>query len=60
MNGLRKKKRGPCATAFHNVELPITYHALCFVQRPFGWVFWLIEQRKARLQDRVENRRDNR
>ncbi len=32
------------------------YHALGFVQRPFGWVFWLIEQRKARIQDRIANR----
>jgi hypothetical protein len=58
MSAPRKKKRGPCAAAFH-VELPITYHALCFVQRPFGWVFWLIEQRKARLQDRIANTRSD-
>ncbi len=32
------------------------YHALGFVQRPFEWVFWLIEQRKARIQDRIANR----
>jgi len=31
------------------------YHALSLVQAPFGFVFWLIEQRKARLQDRIEN-----
>ena len=59
MSALRKKKRGPCATASHNVKLAITYHALCLVQRPFGWVFWLIEQRKARLQDRIANTRSD-
>ena len=31
------------------------YHALDFVQAPFRFVFWLIEQRKARLQDRISN-----
>lgn len=31
------------------------YHALGFVQRPFGWVFWFIEQRKARIQDTIAN-----
>ena len=35
----------------------LQYHALTLVQRPFGFVFWLIEQRKARLQDRFENER---
>jgi len=28
---------------------------LDFVQAPFGFVFWFIEQRKARLQDRIAN-----
>jgi hypothetical protein len=32
----------------------IAYRALAFVQAPFGFVFWLIEQRKARLQDKLE------
>jgi hypothetical protein len=31
------------------------YHALNLVQAPFGFVFWLIEQLKARLQEQVEN-----
>jgi hypothetical protein len=35
------------------------YHALDFVQAPFGIVFWLIEQCKARLQDRIDNERDD-
>jgi len=31
------------------------YHALDFVQAPLRFVFWLIEQRKAGLQDRISN-----
>lgn len=52
-----KKKRGPAKTALQSAKLPMGYHALCFVQRPFGSVFWRIEQCKARIQDRVENER---
>jgi hypothetical protein len=37
----------------------LEYHALALLQRPFGFVFWLIEQRKARLQDRFENERSD-
>jgi len=33
------------------------YHALHFLQAPFGFVLWLIEQRKARLQDRIADER---
>ena len=35
------------------------YHALRLVQLPFGFVFWLIEKRKAWLQDRIDNRRSD-
>jgi hypothetical protein len=30
------------------------YHALDLLQAPFGFVFWKIEQCKARLQDRID------
>jgi hypothetical protein len=36
------------------------YNALDLVQTPFGFVFWLIEQRKARLQDRIDNEENDR
>jgi hypothetical protein len=29
------------------------YHALDVLEASFGFVFWLIEQRKSRLQDRI-------
>jgi hypothetical protein len=35
----------------------IKYHALRLLQAPFTYVFWAIEQRKALLQDRIENER---
>ncbi len=28
---------------------------LRFVQRPFGWIFWALEQRISRIQDRIAN-----
>ena len=31
------------------------YHALHLLQAPFRFVFWRIEQRKARLQDQLSN-----
>ncbi len=51
------KEKGPLRHAWLLCKLArAKYHALGFVQRPFGWVFWLIEQRKARIQDRIANR----
>lgn len=35
----------------------LEYRALCLVQRPLLLLFWLIEQRKARLDDRFANER---
>jgi hypothetical protein len=39
------------------LQLRVGYRLLALLQAPFGFVFWLIEQRKARLQDRIENER---
>jgi len=33
------------------------YHALHLLQAPFGFVFWLLEQHKLKLQDHIENER---
>jgi hypothetical protein len=33
------------------------YHALHLLQAPFGFAFWVIEQHKSRLQDRIANER---
>jgi hypothetical protein len=35
----------------------LEYHALHLAQAPFTFVFWKIEQAKARLQDWIENER---
>jgi len=50
-----KKKRGPCRTAPQIIKLPLSYRLLELVQAPFGFVFWLVEQRKSRLHDRIAN-----
>jgi hypothetical protein len=55
VTGSLKAERGPAKTALRNAELLAEYHALDFLQRPLGYLFWKIEQRKARLQDRIEN-----
>jgi hypothetical protein len=39
----------------HKLTRAIAYQALDFIQAPLGFLFWLIEQRKARLQDRLDN-----
>jgi hypothetical protein len=52
----RKEKRG-VRTALKTAELIRAYHLLHLLQAPFGFVFWLIEQRKATLQDRIDNER---
>jgi hypothetical protein len=56
MNSPPKEKRGVQA-ALKTAELIRAYRLLTFLQAPFAFTFWLIEQRKARLQDRMENER---
>jgi hypothetical protein len=60
MNALAppKKKRRLCGTALR-IELAAAYRALTLLQAPFAFLFWLIEERKARLQDRLENERND-
>jgi hypothetical protein len=49
-----KKERG-LRTALKTAELKAAYCVLSFLQAPFSLAFWRIEQRKARLQDRIDN-----
>lgn len=48
-------KRRLCRTAFGNAELVGAYRVLALLQAPFGFVFWLLEEAKAKLQDRIDN-----
>jgi hypothetical protein len=50
-----KTKRGPCRTALQLLEWQVSYRILDWVQAPFAYLFWLIEQRKAWLQDLLGN-----
>ena len=54
MNGPPKNERA-VGSALKTTELIGAYHLLHLLQAPFGFVFWLIEQRKARLQDRIDS-----
>lgn len=40
-------------------RLTVGYRLLGLLQAPFGKIFWFIEQRKARIQDRIENERSS-
>jgi hypothetical protein len=51
----KEKARSFCYRA--SERLPVGYQILALVQAPFGYVFWLLEQLKARIQDRIENER---
>jgi len=55
-----KAKRAPAKSALELIELRLEYWLLDFLQVPFAYVFWLIEQRKSRLNDRLENVRSTR
>jgi hypothetical protein len=54
-----KKARGKLAskTARKLLTNSAKYHALDLLQTPSRFVFWRIEQAKARIQDRIENER---
>ncbi len=51
-----KTKRGLCRTALQVLEWELAYNVLESLQTPFDCVLWLIEQAKARLQDRLDNK----
>jgi hypothetical protein len=55
MQAQKEKARSFCYRASEG--LPIGYQILVLVQAPFGYVFWFLEQRKARIQDQIENER---
>lgn len=55
-----KQKRRLCGTALRNANLAGAYRLLTLLQGPFAYVFWLIEQRKAWLEDRLDNERSGR
>jgi hypothetical protein len=52
-----RKRRALCGSALRNTELIRAYRLLTFLQTPFGFVFWKIEQVKGQLQDRFDNER---
>lgn len=57
MRAPSKKAPGELASKAGRKLTQTEYRTLHFLQAPFGFVFWLIERRKARLQDRIENTR---
>jgi hypothetical protein len=57
MQAQKEKARSFCCRA--SERLPVGYQILALVQAPFGYVFWFLEHRKARIQDRIENERSS-
>lgn len=58
MSASPKKAPGKSrSNAGRELATVLEFHALALVQRPFRSIFWLIERRKGRLQDRYENER---
>jgi hypothetical protein len=52
-----KEKRRLSWTTLKSAELTKTYRLLAFVQVPFSFAFWKIEQCKARIDIERERRR---
>ena len=50
-----KRKRRLLLRRSQKLGLWAEYHLPCLVQAPFGFVFWLIDQRKGRITDRLAN-----
>jgi hypothetical protein len=59
MNSPSKKAPGELAskTGRRLLTNSAKYHALDLLQAPSRFLFWRIEQAKARIQDRIENER---
>jgi hypothetical protein len=57
MNATGKEKPLLGGEGLRKLSMRARYHALRLLQAPFGFAFWMIEQRKSRLQDRIANER---
>ena len=57
MNGPTKRKRAPAKSALPKLRLLATYRVAAVFATTFGWPFWLSEQWRRRLQDRIDNER---
>lgn len=60
MIGPPKQKRGLCRTALQTVKLQAGYLAVAFLANIFGMSFWLFEQKRTSLLDRIDNQRSDR
>jgi len=55
MSGPPKAKPARARSGLRTTKLRRAYRALSFLQAPVGFLFWKIEQVKARLQDQLAN-----
>jgi len=55
VNGSPIKSEGRlCGAALRKLRLLAAYRVLEIFQRPFSWLFWLIEKRKAVIDVELE------
>jgi hypothetical protein len=52
-----KAKRAPAKSALRKLRLSIAYQGLAFLAKVFEKPFWLFEERRGRLMDRIDNER---
>jgi hypothetical protein len=52
-----KKERRLCWTALQKLRLDTAYHVAVLLANTFGLPFWLAEQWRGKLADRIENQR---
>jgi len=57
MTGPPEKEERRGEAALKKLQLRAAYRVLENFQRPFAWLFWLIEQLKARIDLEEERRR---
>jgi hypothetical protein len=55
-----KAKRAPAKSALPKLRLLAVYRVAAVLATTFGWPFWLSEQWRDRLADRIDNEEHDR
>jgi hypothetical protein len=51
------EKRAPANGGLANLRLVVAYRIVALLATIFGWPFWLSEQWRGRVADRIDNER---
>jgi hypothetical protein len=55
-----KAKRAPAKSALQKLQLLAAYRTAAILTTSFGWPFWISEQWRGRLADRIDNEEHDR